>query len=424
MKNIILYRNFRKYRFAVILSVTVLLNFASYGLRIYAKEDDRKSAHGLSIINNPVNGKMFLIWADNYGGDSEKEAWEHDIYYKELTENISEEDINSAKKLLIKANEAQEPASASVSGDGKIIITFEDGDNAGDSELAQRYAVYDENMNVIKEYPCTIALGGHSGHAASTDNRHVVFWSEGWVDGGGVDNLGSGDDVWITALTTDGDILSTKKIAVGEKTRDWWPMVAASKKKVLLLWQRFIKDEKYASLCTAVYDPVKNDFVGKNGKKTGYTKPHIIKGTKTSYYNYNAVWSEVLDVFVVNYTDSAGTGKILLIDENGKIKKTIGKNAELPSFVREALPAYIAGNRKVKLIYPSSKNEYFMITIKKIKVKGKENFKIKISKEKKLAEWGYRGIVGVGIEKGKRFFIYLDKNRVRIKEVYFDKNKA
>ena len=65
-----------------------------------------------------------------------------------------------------------------------------------------------------------------------------------------------------------------------------------------------------------------------------------------------------------------------------------------------------------------------MITIKKIKVKGKENFKIKISKEKKLAEWGYRGIVGVGIEKGKRFFIYLDKDRVRMKKVYFDKNKA
>ena len=72
MKNIIIYRNYRKYIFSVILSVTVLFNFASYGLKIYAKEDDRKSAHGLSIINNPVKGKRFLIWADNYGGDSEK----------------------------------------------------------------------------------------------------------------------------------------------------------------------------------------------------------------------------------------------------------------------------------------------------------------------------------------------------------------
>ena len=97
MKNIILYRNYRKYIFTVILSVTVLLNFASYALRIYAKEDDRKSAHGLSIITNPVTGKRFLIWADNYDRDSEKESWEHDIYYKELTENINEEDINSAR---------------------------------------------------------------------------------------------------------------------------------------------------------------------------------------------------------------------------------------------------------------------------------------------------------------------------------------
>jgi hypothetical protein len=32
--------------------------------------------------------------------------------------------------------------------------------------------------------------------------------------------------------------------------------------------------------------------------------------------------------------------------------------------------------------------------------------------------------VGVCVEKGKRFFIYLGKDRVRMKEVYFDKNKA
>ena len=65
-----------------------------------------------------------------------------------------------------------------------------------------------------------------------------------------------------------------------------------------------------------------------------------------------------------------------------------------------------------------------MITIKKIKAKSKENYIIRVSEEKKLAEWGYRGIVGVCVEKGKRFFIYLDKDRVRMKEVYFDKNKA
>jgi len=408
------------WRFTKFISIFMLLNLLIPKINAYATEtgDERKYAHGLSYIYNHVNGKSFLIWSDNYNERTEKEAWEHDIYYKEITSNINENDINAGKKALIKADEAQEPASVSVAGDGKIIVTFEDGNDAGDNELAQRYAVYDENMQVIKEYPQTVALGGHSGHASSTENRHVVFWSEGWINGGGINNLGSGDDVWVTALSTNGDILSKKKVAVGEESRDWWPITASSKRKSLLIWQRYVDDEKYAKLCIAVYDPIKNDFIGKNGKKTKHTKPHVIKVSKTVYYNYNAVWSEELKVFVVNYTDFSGNGRILLIDENGKIKKTAGKSGNLPSFVREATPVYKESGKKVTLIYPSSENEYFFVYIKKKinKSSGKEYFNFEISEENKAIDWSYRGTAGFCTSDGRCFFAYLGKDGVKLKE--------
>ena len=411
MKNIV--ADLRKNIVIITLPVTILTNLIFGGLAFAAAEDERRSAHGISVVNNPVNGKTFLIWSDDYSGKSDGKVWGHDIYFKELTEDVTETKINRGKKALIAADEAQEPASASVSGDGKIIVTFEDGNDTGDNLLAQRYAIYDENLMVVKQYPATIGIGGHSGHASSTRNRHIVFWSEGWVNGGGIDNLGSGDDVWVTSLTTGGKILKRKKVAVGDKTRDWWPMTAASDKKALLLWQRYEKGKQYSTLCYALYDPVKSDFVGKNGKKTKLTLPHAVKGAKTAYYNYNVVWSKALKAFVVNYTDADGNGKILLIDENGKVKKRIGIKEALPSFVREALPIVEDGKKGTILTYPSSKNEYFTLQIKKNNRK-KDDYIFKILDERKLRVWGYRGVTGFKLKNGKKGFISLSDKDVKL----------
>ena len=205
-------------------------------IRVQADDDQRQYAHGINFLTSPVNGKSFLIWSDAYdSGVTDDGDWTHDVFFQQ----VDKDKLSlSNKRLLIKADEAQEPASASTAGDGSIIVSFEDGNNAGDYTLCQRYAIYDQNMKVVKKYPQLIAMGGHSGHCASTKNRHVVFWCEDWVDGGGVDNLGSGKNVYVTTMTTGGKKVTQIPVSAGNDTRDWWPLAAASSSKVFLLWQR------------------------------------------------------------------------------------------------------------------------------------------------------------------------------------------
>ena len=98
------------------------------------------------------------------------------------------------------------------------------------------------------------------------------------------------------------------------------------------------------------------------------------------------------------------------IDENGKVKKSLGENGELPSFVREALPIVEEGKKGTILTYPSSKNEYFTLQIKKNNRK-KDDYIFKISDEKKLRVWGYRGSTGFMLNNGKMGFVSLSEQR-------------
>lgn len=102
------------------------------------------------------------------------------------------------------------------------------------------------------------------------------------------------------------------------------------------------------------------------------------------------------------------------IDENGKVKKSLGENGELPSFVREALPIAEEGKKKIVLTYPSSENEYFTLTLKKEKKRQKEEFTFEISSEKKLRVWGYRGVTGFKLKNGKKGFLSLSDKEVKL----------
>jgi len=354
--------------------------------------DQREYAHGMNFVYNPVTQYTYLIWSDAYkDGVMDNGSWTHDVYCQEID--------TAAPKLvtpdtLVSAYEAQEPASASAAGDGGMIVTFEDGNDAGDYEVCQRYVLYDKDMNVIKSYPQTIAMGGHSGHCASTDDRHVIFWSQEWVDGGGVSNLGTGRDVYVTSMKTDGSDITTKPVSVDNGKRDWWPIIAASDSKTLLVWQRYINSAKYAHICYALYDP----------KTCTLSATHVITTIKASYYRYNVSYAENADRFVIGVTDTAGAGNVLLIDENGRLT---GRKAGLPGFVRESSPAIRDSGSGSVLVYPKAPTGAFSL-----KITGK-SVRL-LNRRTGNYRWTICGTSGFYADDGSVYFVNLGTSKVRL----------
>ncbi|MFV2068417.1 MAG: hypothetical protein ACC645_15715, partial [Pirellulales bacterium] len=217
-----------------------------------AEDDPREYQHGIDFV--PLDsGHYGLIWSSSGNpptGAAPNGDWTHDIYYSA----IDPTNPQIVPQTIISNPEAQEPASSAIADDGRIMITMEDGWNANHT-IAQRYGVYNSDFSPVDPYPNLVLDGGHSGHVASVGNRFVVFYSEGWVDGGGVDDLGSGDDVMLKVYRSDGTFERAKNIAVGGATRDWWPLVAGSTDRAMLLWQRFVDDATHADLMGSIYDP-------------------------------------------------------------------------------------------------------------------------------------------------------------------------
>jgi len=331
-----------------------------------AAADQREQAHGMNYVCDPVTGASFLIWSDEYRSGSTKNGnWTHDVFYQPIDPDHPQ---ITAKKTLVRAEEAQEPASASFAADGSLMVTFEDGNDPHSYTLAQRYGIYKSEKDkaaapaaalaaVVKYDPekTVIGWGGHSGHCSSTKTRHVVFWNEGWVDGGGVGGLGSGDDVWVTSMKTDGTGVMKHKVAVGSRTRDWWPVTASSSDRSLLVWQRYVKKHKYSHICFAVYDPVKNRII----------KKRLLK-YKARYYSFNAVYLKDIDRYAVNIALNNGKGVLLLVSDSGRI---VSKRTVTPGFTRETAPAVCTGKTKYAVLcYPalSRKIMYFRISKKHI----------------------------------------------------------
>jgi hypothetical protein len=311
-------------------------------------EDLREYAHGMNVVKNPVTGKSCMIWSDSYdSGTLDDGSWTHDVFIQSLD---PAHPALTKKRTLISAHEAQEPASASAAGDGGMIVTFEDGNNSGDAEVSQRYALYDARGRVIKAYPQTIRVGGHSGHASSTKNRHVVFWSEGWVDGGGVDNLGTGDDVWVTSMRTDGSGLKTIPVAEGDGSRDWWPMTASSDTESLLVWQRYVDGKTYAKLCCALFDPVKNQLIPiRRSAKSAAVR--TIEKLNMKYYTFGVTWLPRQQRFLIHATRSDGGGTLLLVNRRGVIT---ARKDTLPAFARESAPALTETAGGTELCFPTA----------------------------------------------------------------------
>ena len=152
-------------------------------------------------------------------------------------------------RVLVSRPEAQEPASVAINARGTILMTAEDG-NGG---INQHAGLWDSSLRVLREYPITIRRGGHSGHAAAMGDRFLIAYSEGWVEGGGFLERGTGKDIHARVVRNDGSIGREIDIAVDgdRRHRDGWPLVAGSERNWLVVWQRYPELSLQAALIGA-----------------------------------------------------------------------------------------------------------------------------------------------------------------------------
>lgn len=299
-------------------------------------DDLREFQHGLDFVKLS-NGNYALIWSSsgNPPTGSNGEYWTHDIYYSLI--NPEKPVINPI--LLVQKPEAQEPVSAAISPSGTILITNEDGWDAPE-EVDQRYALFNENFQAIKPYPQHIMEGSHSGHTTFAGGHFVVFYSEGWVDGGGVDNLGSGESVLAAIISPQGTLIKGDiPVSRGQGNRDWWPMVAGSEDKAFLLWQRFVAGTEEADLYFSILDP-------RTGK---LTKNQIQIETGVQYYTYNVSYIKDIDKFLILGSYKNGGGFGYLVNQSGEV---VAKNTNLPAIVRES-KAVVEGTKVVQVASPT-----------------------------------------------------------------------
>lgn len=282
--------------------------------------DERSFMHGIGQAD-AGDGKTWVFFSSSGlppRGANRDGNWPHDVYVAQW--NPGDSHLTNTR-TFIKRPEAQEPVSVAQNTKGTIFITFEDGWNAP-RNVSQRYGVYSKDLKPIKPYPKDVESGGHSGHVAAVGDRFVVFYSADWVNGGGVDNLGTGGGVYANVYDGRGRLL--RHVNVAAHVREWWPVVAGSPTQALLVWQKYIPGSTIASLQYAVLDP-------RTGKLT--RTEDSVDPFRVQYYVYAAAYIPAVDRFVVLATLDSGRAVAFLVDSKGR------RTAELdclPALVRES----------------------------------------------------------------------------------------
>lgn len=285
---------------------------------LQAADDPRQFMHGIGTARAP-DGSHYLFYSASglppRGADADGN-WPHDVYVSTWQPATG---VLSAARPFISRPEAQEPVSVAQHANGAILLSFEDGFDTQD-QVSQRYGLYGPALDPIKPYPQDILSGGHSGHAAAVEGGFVVFYSEGWVAGGGVDDLGSGDSVHAAFIDTRGRIIRQVDVASGR--RAWWPALAAAPDRALLVWQQFVRGRTDAGLHAALLQPA-----------TGKLIPLGRLLDRLSYYTYQVAWMPAANRFLLAGTRSGDQGFALLITPAGKV---VARAECLPATVREA----------------------------------------------------------------------------------------
>jgi len=280
--------------------------------------DPRQYMHGIGAV--PATGaNTFNVFFSASGlpprGADRNGNWPHDVYVAQWHADTG---VLSAPRIFIQKPEAQEPVTVARNRAGQVMVSFEDGWNAPEN-VTQRFGIYDTALRPIKPYPQQVESGGHSGHIAAVGDRFVVFYSDGWVNGGGVDNLGSGNGVYVKIYDGRGQRLHN--IDVVHDRREWWPVVAGGSTRALLAWQQFVPGQTEANLKIAMLDPV-------TGRVTGEQLLH----KHLQYYTYSIAWLPAVERFLLVGV-AKGNGFADLIDSDGKVRASIPC---MPATVREA----------------------------------------------------------------------------------------
>jgi hypothetical protein len=172
--------------------------------------------------------------------------------------------------------------------------------------------------------------GGHSGHVTAVGESCVVFWADDWVDGGGVDGLGTGKAVLVNSVAANGRVGKKVRVAAG---RAWWPQIAGSDRKACLVWQKFVPNKTYADLYFALYDPATHTF----SKRANLLQHHQL------YYHYSVAYLPDISRFLIVASKDAGAGadagrrsgggRAWLIDNDGNI---VAQRQLADGIIREA----------------------------------------------------------------------------------------
>ncbi|OJA90507.1 hypothetical protein [Burkholderia ubonensis] len=280
--------------------------------------DPRRFMHGIGVAD-AGNGKRWIFFSSSGlppRGALASGNWPHDVYVGEWSPGSAH---ITHVRTFISRPEAQEPVSVAQNDRGDLFVTFEDGWNAP-QEVSQRYGVYRRDLKPVKPYPNDVESGGHSGHVAAVGERFVVFYSADWVDGGGVDNLGTGGGVYLKTYDAAGRLLN--HVPVAPHSREWWPVIAGSPRNALLVWQKFIEGSTDATLEYAMFDPVTAKL-----DKLGRLNDAI------RYYVYSSAYVPAIDRFIVVTTTADQRGVAMLIAPDGR--RTAQRDC-LPATVRES----------------------------------------------------------------------------------------
>lgn len=380
-----------------LITLVMFLNFSKKGFAASdpdAKQnpdncnvDLREYQHGIDFVLRP-NGQYYLFWASQGNPPvSAQGNWTHDIYFS----SIDPAHPVITPETFISQDEAQEPASAARTDDGNIMISMEDGYDA-ENTLAQRYGVYDSNLGPVKPYPQKVYDGGHSGHVRAVGNRFVVFYADDWKMGGGVCNLGSGKDLAAAVYDSKGKKQHSVKVVSGN--RDWWPMLAGSKTRAALVWQRFVPHRLYSDLYMAILDPATGSL----------TKAPVKLDSNIHYYHYTVSYLPQVDRFLILGSYVSGGGFAYLLDNDGKI---VAKNSALPlGIVREA--EHIVGNYLDQALVVSPTYPKGLMALQ---VSANSISQIGTIEDSYL--WQYMGISGIVSGKNKIYIVALsDKGLV------------
>ncbi len=301
-----------------LLALAVLALLAPAVAAGHGEGDPRRFMHGIGAVPAAATGTMNVFFSSSGlppRGPDRNGNWPHDVY---VALWHADSGVLDAPRVFIQKPEAQEPVTVARNRAGQVMVSFEDGWNAPEN-VTQRFGIYDTSLRPIKPYPQQVESGGHSGHVTAVGERFVVFYSDGWVNGGGVDNLGSGNGVYVKVYDGHGHRL--RDIDIAHARREWWPMIAGGDTRALLAWQQFVPGRTDANLKIAMLDPASGHVIGER-----------VLRERLQYYTYSVAWLPSIGRFLLVGT-AQGHGFAELIDNDGKVRASIPC---MPASVREA----------------------------------------------------------------------------------------